>query len=209
MSSFSELLPDGRLTAERLLLRELAHRIDDELASAIDLVSRAANRCEGAEARAALASVQDRLESHARLCHALQMPQFATTIDLAAYLQQLCGSISRARLESDGIALSLLLHPLKVSSERCWLVGIIVFELITDAARRVSRSGAGAIHLEVWAAANSIVCCITDNGASGESRSREQDRSIVETLVARLHGTVDVSVGPDGTRAVVNFPRQP
>ncbi|MGY4296761.1 hypothetical protein ACVWXN_004856 [Bradyrhizobium sp. i1.4.4] len=32
MSSLSELLTDGGVKAERLLLRELAHRIDDELA---------------------------------------------------------------------------------------------------------------------------------------------------------------------------------
>lgn len=207
MSSLSDLLPDGDVRAERLLLRDFAHRIDDELASVIDLVSKAANRCDGAEARATLASVQDRLESHARLYRALQMPQFTTTVDLAAYLQQLCRSISRSSLEGEGIALSLLLHPLKINSERCWLLGMIVFEAITNAARRVAHGGAGAIHLEVRGTATSIACCITDNGPFDESRYREEDRSIVETLAAHLHGTVDVSVGPDGTRTVVNVPR--
>jgi two-component sensor histidine kinase len=207
MSSL-ELLPDGGVAAERLLLRELAHRIDDELASAIDLVSKAAGHCDGTEAKATLASVQDRLESHARLCHLLQLPQFTTAIDLAAYLQQLCRSISRSSLEAERIALSLLLHPLKMSSERCWLLGMIVFELITNAARHVSHGGAGAIHLEVWGTATSIACCVTYNGTFDESRYREQDRSIVEMLAANLHGTVDMSAGPEGTRTVVNVPRQ-
>ena len=207
MSSLSELLPDGGVKAERLLLRELAHRIDDELASAIDLVAQAADRCDGIEARATLASVQCRLEGHAQLHHALQMPQFTTTVDLAAYLQQLCRSISRSSLEDKGIALSLLLHPLQMSSERCWLLGMIVFELITGAVRHVSHCGAGAIRLEVWLTATSVACSIMDNGSSDESRYREEDRSIVETLAARLHGTVDVRGGPDGFRTVVTIPR--
>ncbi len=207
MNGLSERLPDGGLHAERLVLRELAHRIDDELASAIDLVSKAVKRCETTDVRTTLASVRERLESHARLSHALQMPQFTTTIDLAAYLQQLCWSISRSSLAGEGIALTLLLHPLKMSSERCWLLGIIVFELIIDAARRVPRDGTGTIHLAVWVAAKSVACAITDNGSSDGCQDREDDPSLVESLVTHLDGTVDVHAGPDGTRAVVNVPR--
>lgn len=93
MSSLSELLPDGGAPPERLLLRELAHRIDNELAAAIDLVSAAASLCESSEARVALAAVSDRLQCYAQLHHSLQMPEYTTTIDLAAYLNQLCRAI--------------------------------------------------------------------------------------------------------------------
>ncbi|WP_426614437.1 histidine kinase dimerization/phosphoacceptor domain -containing protein [Bradyrhizobium sp. McL0616] len=207
MSSLPEFVPGGGATAERLLLRELSHRIDDELTSVIDLVSKAGDRCDAAEARATLASVRGRLEDDARLYHALQMPGFATSIDLAAYLQQLCRSISRSQLEREGIALSLLLHPLKMSSERCWLLGMIVFELIDHAARQVSHDGRGAIRLEMWATTSSITCCVMDNGSCHASRLRGEDHSIVETLGARLGATVDVYAGSDGRRTIVNVPR--
>jgi hypothetical protein len=46
-----------------------------------------------------------------------------------------------------------------------------------------------------------------DNGSSDESRYREEDRSIVETLAARLHGTIDVRGGSNGFRTVVTIPR--
>ncbi|KRR22596.1 histidine kinase dimerization/phosphoacceptor domain -containing protein [Bradyrhizobium retamae] len=207
MSDLSELLPDGGAKAERLVLRELEHRTDVELASAIDLVTKAINRCDGVEARAALASVQERLESHARLRHALQMPQFTTTVDLAAYLQQLCRSISRSSLEGECIALSLLLHPLKMNSTRCWLRGMIVFELITSAARHVYRGGAGAIHLEISVTGRSIACCVTDNGSVDQSQYRKEGSNIVKTLAAHLRATVDICVGSNGGKAIVKLPR--
>ena len=205
MSSLSELSPDSGANAERMLLRELAHQIEGELVSVIELLSEAARRCDGTEARAILTSVQDRLESHVCLHHALQMPQFVTTIDLASYLQQLCRSISRSRLEYEGIALSLLLQPLKISSERCWLLGMIVFELITASARRISFEATGAIRLEVWGTASSVTCCVVDNGTTDEARAR-LDRSIVDMLVARLNGTMDIRFGPDGARTVIEIP---
>ncbi|WP_061849608.1 sensor histidine kinase [Bradyrhizobium sp. DOA1] len=207
MNSLSELPPDGSTKAERLLLRELASRIDDELASAIDLVSKATDRCDAADARITLASVRDRLANHARLHHALQMPEFTTIVDLAAYLRLLCRSISRASLESEGITLSLLLHPLKVNSEQCWLLGVIVFELITGLARCLSRSGTGIIHLEMWGTATSIVCCMTDGGTSGEDWYRGETRDLVEMLAARLQGTIDICADSDGRRIMVSVPR--
>jgi anti-sigma regulatory factor (Ser/Thr protein kinase) len=94
-----------------------------------------------------------------------------------------------------------------MNSERCWLLGMIIFEAITNAARRVAHGGAGAIHLEVRGTPTSIACCIMDNGLHDESRYRGEDRSIVETLAAHLHGTVDVCTGSDGTRTVVTVPR--
>ncbi|OAF10719.1 hypothetical protein AYJ54_10690 [Bradyrhizobium centrolobii] len=190
-----------------LVLRELSHELDDELASAINLVSVAANSCDSAEARASLASVQERLQSHAQVCRSLQMPEYTTTIDLAAYLHHLCRSISRSRLEREGIVLSLLLHPVRMSSERCRLLGMIIFELTTNAARNAFHEGVGAIHLEVWPTATSIVCCIADSGSS-DSTYPERNGSIVEALAASLNGTIDFGGGTNGTRTVVNIPRE-
>ncbi|OAF19384.1 hypothetical protein AXW67_37025 [Bradyrhizobium neotropicale] len=207
MSGPSELLPDGGDMAERLVLRELSHELGDELASVIKLVSVAASRCDSPEARASLASVRDRLRGHAQVHRSLQMMEYTTTIDLAAYLHHLCRSISRSRLERDGIALSLLLDPVRMSSERCRLLGMIVFELLADSARHVPHGGAGAIHLEMWPTDTSIACCVTDNGSSDEGAHLERGSAVVEALAASVRGTVDIRRGLDGTRVVVNIPR--
>jgi two-component sensor histidine kinase len=196
----------GRDEAERLLLREISHRINNELASAISLVSVAASRCSSSEARAALAAVQDRLENFARVHRSLQMPEYTTTIDVAAYIHQLCRAISHSKLADEGIELSLSIYPLRMSSERCWLLGMILFELITNAARHAFDDRAGSIHLELRPAGRSIECCITDNGTSDANPSPGRGLSIVTALASALCGTIDMQFGPNGTRTVVNFP---
>jgi len=192
--------------AERLLLREMSHRINNELASAISLVSVSARRCNNSEARTALAAVQDRLESFARVHHCLQRPEYTTTIDLAVYIHHLCRGISHSKLADKGIELSLSIYPLRMSSERCWLLGMIVFELITNAARHVFDDEAGSIHLEIWPAGASIECRIADNGTSDANPSPGRGLALVTALAGALCGTVDMQFGPNGTATVVSFP---
>jgi two-component sensor histidine kinase len=192
--------------AERLLLREFSHRINNELASAISLISLAAHRCNSNEAKSAFATVQDRLECYAHVQHSLQMPEYSTAIELTTYIHQLCRAVSRSRLEREGIELALSLYPLKMSSERCWFVGMIVFELVSNAARHAFRNGAGSIHVEIFPLGTSVVCRITDNGRSSAEPRRGRGLSIVEALAARLQGTLDVQFGTNGTTTTVNFP---
>jgi len=196
----------GSGEAERLLLREISHRVNNELASAISLVSVTARRCNSNETRAVLATVQDRLESFAQVQHSLQMPEYTTTIDLAAYIHQLCRGISHSKLSDRGIELSLSIYPLRMSSERCWFLGMIVFELITNAARHAFQDQGGSIHLEIWPAGASIECCITDNGTSDANPSPGRGLSIVTALASALCGTIDMQFGSKGTRTVVHFP---
>jgi two-component sensor histidine kinase len=201
-------LPERGAVAERLLLREFSHRINNELMSAISLISVAAHRCNGEEARAALTSVLDRLENYASVQHSLQMPEYSTTIELTTYIHQLCRAVSRSKLEREGIELSLSLYSLKMRSDHCWLLGMIVFELITNSARHAFRDGPGAIHVEVVPTEESVQCRVTDNGKSDQNPRPGRGLAIVEALAASLQGTVDVQFGPNGTATVVTVPHQ-
>jgi two-component sensor histidine kinase len=67
--------PDPDRPHHGILLRELHHRVDKGIASAIDLVSAAVIRADGAEAKAALSDVVELLHGHAELHRALAMPE--------------------------------------------------------------------------------------------------------------------------------------
>lgn len=117
------------------LMRELSHRINNEFTSAISVISLTAARSVSSEVKAALSDVSDRLHRYADVHRTLQMPEYQTYVDAALYLQQLCLSISRSRLEPNNIRLILAVRPLSIPSDRCWRLGMIVYELITNSAR--------------------------------------------------------------------------
>jgi two-component sensor histidine kinase len=79
----------------RLLLREFSHRINNEFASAIGMISVVAGHLSNGEAKTALAAVEDQLHNYARVHHVLQMPEHNSRIDAAAYLRQLCRAAFR------------------------------------------------------------------------------------------------------------------
>ena len=122
--------PDGSL-----LLRELNHRVNNELTSAICTVSAKAVKSDDAEVKAALLDVVDLLHGYADVHKALRMPDRGQLTDAARYLQHLCFSITKYRLDRLSIRLMCSVDDLRLEGERCWKLGLIVSELLTNVAR--------------------------------------------------------------------------
>jgi two-component sensor histidine kinase len=191
-----------------LLLREFSHRINNELTSAIATISLAAARAANTEAKAALAAVEDQLQNYAQVHHALQLPEHSSRIDAVVYLRQLCRAISHSKLETKGIELRLVERPFQMDSERCWRLGLIVSELITNAERHAFRNGGGWIRVELRPSMSFVECRVTDNGASEGIICPGHGLRIVEALARRLGGIFDQTFGPQGARAVLIFPAE-
>src|SRR6202171_3722298 len=110
--------------AESLLLRELNHRIKNELTSAICAVSVKAVQSDSVAVKAALLDVVDHLHQWADVHRALHMPAQGRVTDAARYLQQVCLSITKYRLDSLAIRVLLSADDLRLEGERCWKLGL-------------------------------------------------------------------------------------
>jgi two-component sensor histidine kinase len=205
-TSQQTVLTSGVSDEARLLLREFSHRINNEFASAIGAISIAAARSADDEAKVALAAVQDRLQNYALVHHALQMPEDVSCIDAAAYLRHLCWAISRSKLERKGIELRYVERTFRMNSERCWRLGLIVSELITNAERHAFRNGGGSIRVELLPSLSFVECRVTDNGTAEANARPGHGLKIVEALARSLGGTIDQRFGPHGATAVLIFP---
>ena len=200
------VLTSGVSDEARLLLLEFSHRINNEFASAIGVISIAAARSADDEAKVALAAVRDRLQNYALVHHALQLPKDVSCIDAAAYLRQLCWAISRSKLERNGIELRFVERTFRMNSERCWRLGLIVSELITNAERHAFRNGGGSIRVELLPSLSFVECRVTDNGTAEAIARPGHGLKIVEALAKSLGGTIDQRFGPHGATAVLIFP---
>lgn len=193
-------------SGEYLLLRELMHRINNELAATIGFASLSAARSGNDDVKVALAGVIQQVTDSARVYRALQMPVDDGWTDAAAYLRELCRSISRAKLQHRGIELVFIECPLQLNASRCWRLGMIVSELIANATRHAFRDGGGKIQVELIDGETSVECIVMDDGSGSENIKPGQGMKIIQSLVAELRGTINHRSGTTGTRATLAFP---
>jgi two-component sensor histidine kinase len=189
----------------RLLLREYSHRINNEFALAISAISIAARRSTTDETRSALALIEDQLFNYAQVHHVLQMPEHSFKIDAAAYLHDLCGAINRSKLANKGIELVLAARRVQMNSERCWRLGLIVSELITNAVRHAFDECGGMIRVELRPSRSFVECRVTDNGTSEPNIYPGHGLKIVAALARSLGGTIEQRSGPRGTTSILVF----
>jgi two-component sensor histidine kinase len=194
-------LPD-----ERVLVRELTHRIGNEFTCAANMISLAAARATNTEARAALTTVMEQIEGFARVHRAMRMPDLEFRLDAVAYLRELCHSMSRSRLERRNIDLIFVERPLSLHAEQCWLLGMILYELISNASRHAFDGRGGEIKVETVQARGHVECRVSDDGAAPMLARRGSGLRIVEELAASLGGAFDRRSGPRGSACIVIFP---
>jgi two-component sensor histidine kinase len=68
------------------------------------------------------------------------------------------------------LELRLVERTFQMNSERCWRLGLIVSELVTNAECHAFRNGGGLIRVELLPSLSFIECRVTDNGA-GEANT--------------------------------------
>jgi two-component sensor histidine kinase len=194
------------LPPEEMLLHELNHRVNNEFAAAISVVSLAAARPGNDEVKATLSAVVELLHQYAKVHRALQMPEHDTLIDAAAYLRQLCHSISRSQLDRKKIKLVLSAQPLWLPADHCWRLGMIVFELINNAVRHAFLGAEGEIRVELLRAGAFAQCSVVDNGSAPATIVPGRGLKIIDALSDSLGGRLEQSFGPLGSTSILAFP---
>jgi two-component sensor histidine kinase len=190
-----------------VLLREFTHRVKNEFASAIQVVSFAAEKSRDRNVKAALEGVMEKLHDYASVHRALQMPSGNDCIDASAYLRDLCGSIGRSKLENRNIELVLVDRPFRMSSERCWLLGMIIAELITNAARHAFDSNGGTVRIECRPSGEFVECRVSDNGSASTPEVRPgSGLRIIDALAQELDAEFQFKFGEAGSEAVIILP---
>jgi two-component sensor histidine kinase len=194
--------PDGSL-----LLREMNHRIKNELTSAIYAVSAKAVHSDNVAVKAALLDVVDLLHQCADVHRAQRMPDQRGLTDAAKYLQRLCFSITKYRLDRLAIRVLFSTDDLRLGGERCWKLGLIVSELLTNVARHAQFDAENPeLRVELKLAGNVVKCRVSDNSSAPEPIRRGRGLAIVGELASSLNGRVHTSCAADGYSFLLTFP---
>ena len=140
-----------RLANERLelLVREVHHRVSNSLQMVLSFVAMQAKQSDAPEVRAALDDIQNRIKAISKVHQRLYTRDDLTTIDLDAYLGNLVEDL-RESLPA-GVTIEMTSQPVMVSPDTAVSVGVIVNELVSNAAKYAfgpGQKGQIAVRLE-------------------------------------------------------------
>jgi len=190
---------------DHLLLREFTHRITNEYSSAITSISLMAAKAASSEVKAALDSIIGQLLSFALVNRALQIPN-AGVVRADTYLRRLCYSVGSSTLQNRGINLILSSDEISLPSERVWRLGLIVFELITNAARHAFSEPGGSIYIRLTRTTSFVECRVCDDGYAPQEIRSGQGARIIDGLVHSLQGEILRQFTDHGSTMVILFP---
>jgi two-component sensor histidine kinase len=203
-----ELATEQTLPEGRLLIRELTHRLNNEIASVISIISLTAAQSRSPEVRRALKSVTELLYHSAEVHRVLQMPDHRTMIDAATYLRRLCQCLSRSKLNSLNVTVVVAARSLTMPADRCWQLGVIVYELITNAARHAFDRTGGEIRVDLQRSGSFVECKVVEDGSASANIRRGRGLEIVEELVEGLDGRFFQEFGERGSTSTITFNAQ-
>jgi two-component sensor histidine kinase len=188
------------------LLKEVNHRVGNSLQLAASFVALQARTVEGEDARQALEATKRRLEAIAQVHRRLYTSEDVSVVDLQDYLEGVVEQL-RASLESDesGVQVRLDCAPARLPPDQAVAVGVIVNELVTNAAKYAYPDGAGGeirVRLEGDnGALRQLV--VEDDGiglADGVAPKGGLGQRIIAAMAASLNAQVEIDPTARGTR---------
>lgn len=185
------------------LVEEISHRVINEYGEAIAILSLASS---SGEATLALRRAADRLRAMAEAHQSLLVPITEGYIDLGDHVGKLCHSLSRASLGERSIQLTVATDEIRLDAARCWPVGLIVSELVRNAARHGLGDSPGSIRVSLNRSGNSVCCVVCDDGCAAYHRPEERGRWLIHALTAEIGGSVQWKFTPRGSIVGVRFP---
>jgi DNA-binding response OmpR family regulator len=208
-----QLYEQARRDAEErlLLLRELDHRVRNNLAVISGLITMERNRRPPREPEDALASLENRLRSFILVHEALRrqnylgVPIRETTEKLAQRLRNAWDVTRRINIQIEGDSPVL-------DEKQGFATSLILNELITNAFRHGIPEGTeGTVRISIEHAGENVRIEVADDGVGtkqvGKSGVVGSGRSIVDALARdELNGKFEFISTEHGTRAIVTFP---
>lgn len=200
------------LADKDVLVREIDHRVKNSLAMASAMLGAQERATTSPEARNALAEAAGRLMMIARVHEQLYQSSDVSSIEIKRYLGSICKDLQGSLARAGDIDLTIEVDPLHIPVDRAVSLGLIVVELLTNAAKYATRADDRLrIELSCRQVGDRLRLDLQDNGPGLPagfkiSSSQGHGTRIVAMLVRRLGGSVEASSRPDGARFTVDVP---
>ena len=199
-----------QLSEKEILLKEVHHRIKNNVASIEGLLSLQAGSTDNTLAKSALQEATARVRSIRVLYEKLLIGEEYREVSIKTYAESLIDSLVAVFSESQNITIEKKIADCTLSSKIAIPLGIIINELLTNIFKYAFKEkNEGRISIELEKTGNQVSLTIEDNGMGIEERNDENKSpgfglTIVKMLSEQLEGTFSIE-NENGTRSVLNF----
>ena len=201
------------LAQRDLLLREVYHRVKNNLQTVDGLLIMQARQLADPEAKQALQGMRDRVYALGLVHQQLMGSENLQTFDIAPFLGELSTNLVHGGA-APAVTLSVQAVPLDVGLDFAIPLGLLVTELVTNSLKHAFPDGEGGIVVTLDRASDgALVLVVADDGQGytvGAPTPRAKaalGSSIIEGLVAQLKGTIMVESRPGMTRSEIRMAR--
>jgi two-component sensor histidine kinase len=191
---------------EYALIREMHHRMANTLTlltaqlwhefglSTVPRIRKSLTRCEA------------RIAAFGRLHRLLAVGARNRPVAVRDYVEELCRSLSEAVLSPLRIRCEVSAADGILPGGTCERLGLIVAELVTNAAKHAFASqDGGRVRVEVTRKPGHWLCTVSDNGTGIQVPMAESGTNILDDIAQMIGGTIALRSGPNGTSVTVTF----
>ena len=193
-----------------LLLREVYHRVKNNLQIIDSLITMQARQLSDPEAKSALHSLRNRVYALGLVHHQLMGSENLQTFDVAPFLQEISSNIIEGSAR-ENINLSVRAIPLDVGLDFAIPLGLLVTELVTNSLKHAFPDGKGRIDVVLNRSEDGTVTLVVSDDGRGygiaDTVSSEQKglgARIISGVVAQLRATMTVR-NSNGTHSEINI----
>ena len=199
-----------QLQDKEILLREVHHRIKNNIASIKSLLELQSDSTANREAQAVLREAVNRVHGMGALYNKLLSTEDYRDIPVKDYLEDLIAAIERLFPDHGTITLNKEIDAFNLDTKRLFPLGLIVNELITNCIKYgFTGKASGTIDLVLAQQAQEISLTVRDDG-NGFPENFDMNKStgfglmLVQMLTKNLAGTFTMS-SDHGAKSVVIF----
>jgi PAS domain S-box-containing protein len=208
----------GSLRDKEALLREVHHRVKNNLQVITSLLRLESMRIDQPDTRTVLKDMQGRIRSMALLHEAIYSSDTFAQVDLEQYLTQVAKQLFRsAALQPGNVKLVLDVAPVLLGLDQAILCGLIVNELASNCLKHAFPGGlTGEVRIALTVDGNDsrLQLGVSDSGIGlpadfAEIRGRSLGLQLVSDLVSQLQGSFEISPGRGADFRVIFNPQLP
>lgn len=198
------------LASYQRLLRELEHRVKNNIGVIRALVRVKAHEASSDETRAAMNDIGARIETLRLVHEQLYAAGGVESLSLRTYASKLVEGLHRLHHEvARSVALKVSIDDVDLATDTAMPLGLIVNEFVTNSFKYAFEGEAGQIEIEIKGIAEGTLrLYLGDNGKGMDIDAQHAGTGIdlIKGLSRQIGGKADFRSSSEGTSLVVEFP---